>query len=231
MERDTAEIDARVLRERLRKRAIRLIEYLPRTADELKVRLAEKRWAKGQREAIDEVVADCEKRGWLGGEGHAKALRDRLFGYAVNLLAHSARTEAELRRRLSRPAWSAPWMVDDVMAALARYGYVNDEDFARRFADRRAAAGRSGARLLRMELRAKGIQDRETIDRAVEEAFERTPEADAIDALIAKRTRTKPIADRDDLRRLRDFLLRRGFDPETVYERLRRLDKGSDEDG
>ena len=57
-------------------------------------------------------------------------------------------------------------MVDDVMSALGRYGYVDDEDFARRFAERRAAAGKSGARLLKMELRAKGIQDRETIDRA-----------------------------------------------------------------
>lgn len=114
-------------------------------------------------------------------------------------------------------------MIDDVVAALRRYGYVDDEEFARRYAERRAASGKSGARRLRLELRARGIDDRDTIDRAVDEAFERTPEADAIEALIAKRLKGRPLSGPDDLRRLRDFLLRRGFEPETVYERLRAL--------
>ena len=144
----------------------------------------------------------------------------------MNLLARAARTERELRQRLSRPVWSTPAIVEDVIAALKRYGYVDDDAYARRFAERRAAAGRSGARRLRLELRAKGVEDRDLIDDAVREAIERTPEADAVDALIAKRTRGQTVTDRDDLRRLRDFLLRRGFDPETVYERLRAASKG-----
>jgi regulatory protein len=147
----------------------------------------------------------------------------------VNLLARAARTERELRRRLGRPLWSTPALVDDVVAALKRYGYVDDEDFARRYAERRAVAGKSGARLLRLELRAKGVEDKEVIEEAVRDAFERAPETDAIDALVAKRTRGRPVTDPDDMRRLRDFLLRRGFDPETVYERLRRIGKGIDE--
>lgn len=219
------------IRERLRKRALRLVEALPRTADELRVRLAEKSWARPHTDLVDEVVADCVARGLLGGEGHEKALRDRLFGYAVNLLARAARTERELRLRLSRPAWSSAAIVEDVMAALTRYGYVDDDAYARRYAERRAAAGRSGARRLRLELRAKGIQDRDLIEQAVAEAFERTPEVDAVDALIAKRTRGRPVTDPNDMRRLRDFLLRRGFDPETVYERLRAVSRdASDED-
>jgi regulatory protein len=148
----------------------------------------------------------------------------------VNLLARSARTERELRRRLARPVWSTPEMVEDVVAALKRYRYVDDEDFARRYAERRASAGKSGARLLRLELRAKGISDKETIERAVAEAFDRAPETDAVDALIEKRLKSRPISGPDDLRRLRDFLLRRGFDPETVYDRLRKLSKGNSYD-
>lgn len=121
-------------------------------------------------------------------------------------------------------------MVDDVVEALERYGYVDDDAYARRFAERRAAAGRSGARRLRLELRAKGVEDRDLIDEAVREAFDRTPEVDAVDALIAKRTRGRAVTDRDELRRLRDFLLRRGFEPETVYERLRAAAKGVEDD-
>ena len=218
------------IRERLRRRALRLVEALPRTADELRIRLAEKAWARPYAELVDEVVADFEAKGLLGGPGHERALRDRLFAYAVNLLAHAARTERELRRRLSRPVWSTAALVDEVVAAMKRYGYVNDEEFARRFAERRAASGHSGARLLRMELRAKGIADREVVDEAVREAFERAPERETIDALVEKRTRLRPIRGADDVRRLRDFLLRRGFEPEAVYERLRRLSQAPDEE-
>ena len=117
-------------------------------------------------------------------------------------------------------------MVEDVVSALKRYRYVDDEEFARRYAERRATAGKSGARLLRLELRAKGVTDKETIESAVADAFERAPEADAVEALIEKRLKGRPISGPDDLRRLRDFLLRRGFDPETVYDRLRGISRG-----
>jgi regulatory protein len=216
------------LRDRIRKRALNLVNYAPRTADELRMRLAEKSWAKGHQDAIDDVVRDFEARGMIGGAGHERALRDRLFAYAVDLLARAPRTERDLKRRLTRPVWSSPGIVEDVLAALRRYNYVNDEEYARRFAETRAASGRSGARRLRLELRAKGIADSETIDKAVREAVERSPEEDAIDRLIAKRLRGRDAADPVELRRLRDFLLRRGFDPEAVRERIAKF--GAEED-
>ena len=117
------------------------------------------------------------------------------------------------------------WLVDEVVGALQRYGYVDDEAFARRFAENRASAGKSGARRLRLELRAKGIMDSETIDRVVREAVERAPESESIDRLIEKRLRGRPVEDPKELRRLRDFLLRRGFDPETIAERLAAIGK------
>jgi regulatory protein len=220
---DPARLRERV-RGRLRKRALNLIEYAPRTADELRQRLAERPWARGQGELIDEVVADCVARGLIGGPGHERALRDRLFAYAADLLARAPRTERELRRRLLRPAWTNAALVDEVVEALRRYRYLDDEEYARRYADARASAGKSGARRLRLELRAKGVTDGDMIERAVREAVERSPEAETIDALIAKRLRGRA-ADEAELRRVRDFLLRRGFDPETVRERLRAVNR------
>lgn len=214
-------IENEALLRRIGVRARRLIEAFPRTEDELRARLLEKAWARPHPELVDRAVADCVTRGLLGGAGHDKALRDRLFNYAVWLLARAPRTERELRRRLLRPRFSSPEHVEDVVSALKRYGYVDDDDFARRYAERRAAAGKSGARLLMMELRAKGIEDRDVIARAVREAFERAPEVDAIDALIERRLSRKTSVDRNDLRKLGDFLLRRGFEPDTVRERIR----------
>ncbi len=217
------------LRDRLRRRARRLVEALPRTADELRDRLSEKPWARPHSDLVDSVVAEFVAKGLVGGDGHERALRDRLFNYAAGLLAHSARSERELRRRLTRPTWASGALVDEVVEALKRYGYVDDADFARRFAERRAASGRSGARLLKLELRAKGVYDRDVIEAAVQSAFEQAPEGDAVDALIAKRTRGEPIRTSDELRRLRDFLLRRGFDPDLVYERLRNVGRELDD--
>lgn len=117
-----------------------------------------------------------------------------------------------------------------MIAALRRYGYIDDEEYARRYAEARATSGRSGARRIRLELRAKGVADRETIERAVAEATERAPEAEAIDALIAKRLRGRDASDLAELKRMRDFLLRRGFDPETVRERLSRLNRAVDDE-
>lgn len=218
---DPSSIDDAALARRIGVRARRLIEALPRSEDELRVRLLEKVWARARPDLVDVAVADCVERGLIGGVGYKKALRDRLFNYAVWLLARAPRTERELRRRLARPRFSSAEAVEDVVSALKRYGYVDDDDFAMRYAERRASAGKSGARLLRMELKARGVEDRETIDRAVREAFERTPEADAIDALIERRLSRREAVDRDDLRKLGDYLLRRGFNPDTVRERIR----------
>ena len=219
--RDSSPEGEDVLARRLGVRARRLIEALPRTEDELRIRLLEKSWARPHPDVVDRVVADCVARGLVGGAGHARALRDRLFNYAVWLLARAPRTERDLRRRLARPRFSNPEIVEDVVTALKRYGYVDDDDFARRYAERRATGGKSGARLLRMELRAKGVMDGEAVDRAVREAFERAPESEPIEALIERRLSRRTVVDRNDLRKLGDFLLRRGFDPETVRERLR----------
>jgi len=226
---DGREADARI-RERLRKRALNLVNYAPRTAEELRARLLEKSWARGHDEIVDDVVRDCETRGLIGGTGHEQALRDRLFAYAVDLLARAPRTERDLRFRLSRPVWASPSRVDSVVEALRRYNYINDEEFARRFAENKAASGRSGARRVKLELRAKGITDKETIDRAVSGAAENAPEDEAIDRLVERRMRGRDTSDPRELRRIRDYLLRRGFDPEMVRSRLESLRARHDDD-
>jgi SOS response regulatory protein OraA/RecX len=211
------------LKERIRKRALNLLNYAPRTAEELRARLAEKSWARGREDLVDEVVRECEARGLMGGAGHERALRDRLFAYAVDLLARAPRSERDLRRRLARPVWTSAALVDEVVEALRRYNYVNDEEYARRYAEARVSSGRSGARRTRLELRAKGIADDEVIETAVRNAVDSAPEDATIDRLVEKKLRGKDAPDRAELRRLRDFLLRRGFDPDAVKARLARF--------
>lgn len=227
---DLSPQDEAALLRRLESRAQRLIEALPLSEDELRSRLLEKVWAQSHPELVDEMVARCVGNGLAGEDGHARALRSRLFNHAARLLARAPRTEKELRRRLAGTRYGSPEVVEDVMSALGRYGYVNDLDFAMRYAERRASRGRIGASLLRLELKSKGIDDSETIETVVQAAFAEWPESDAIDALIDRNLSRRQAIGRNELSKLGRLLVRRGFDPETVQDRLRELARGL-EDG
>jgi regulatory protein len=155
--------------------------------------------------------------------GQPKMLRDQLFDTAVRSLARAPRTERQIRARLERLGWATPELVDDVVHSLRRYGYLDDAEFARRYCEQRAEAGKGAPGRLRAELRRKGIDDGETIERAIAATLERRPERESIEALLEKRLRGRTHLDDRELRRLRDALLRDGFDRELVAERLRSL--------
>jgi SOS response regulatory protein OraA/RecX len=76
---------------------------------------------------------------------------------------------------------------------------------------------------LQRDLHLKKI-DKQTVDTALDQVFEQTPEADLIDRAIAKRVRLrgKPKT-REEAKKLFDHLLRQGFAFELVSEKVRAL--------
>lgn len=103
------------------------------------------------------------------------------------------------------------------MADLTRRGYVDDQAFARWWAEARARGRRIGSRRLRQELAAKGIP-REMVDAAITAAFEEVGESER--ALEAARRRLPALlrgrqAGRAPAR-LADYLLRRGYPAAAV---------------
>jgi regulatory protein len=100
---------------------------------------------------------------------------------AIDLLARKAWSRRELTRRLERRGAPAD-VAADVVAELAARGYLDDEGFARWWAQARGQGRRVGSMRLRQELLAKGIS-RELAAAAVAAAFAETPELDrALDA-------------------------------------------------
>src|SRR4029079_17937311 len=91
----------------------------------------------------------------------------------------------ELTRRLRRRG-AAPEIAQAVVADLTARGYVDDQAFARWWAEARARGRRVGSRRLRQELAAKGIP-REMAEAAIAAAFEEVGEAER--ALQAGRRR------------------------------------------
>jgi len=159
----------------------------------------------------------------------AKA-RERIFQRAAKLLAAKQRSIEELRERLLGSRGATTAIVDEVIARLREYGYLDDAKFAQSYASLRVRERPIGRRRLERDLSLKKI-DKQTASSALDEVFEATPEAELIERAIAKRIRLrgKPTT-RADAKKLFDHLLRQGFGFELVSERVRGLLKSDADD-
>ena len=141
---------------------------------------------------------------------------------AFDLLARKSWSGRELTRRLRRRG-APPDVAQAVVADLTTRGYVDDQAFARWWAEARARGRRIGSRRLRQELAAKGIP-RELAAAAIAAAFEEVGESDR--ALEAARRRLPGLLRGSRARaapRLADYLLRRGYPASAVRQAVRTL--------
>ena len=148
---------------------------------------------------------------------------------AYDLLSRKPWSRRELSARLRRRG-ASPEVAEEVVAALEAQGYVDDQAFARQWADGRASLRHLGSLRLRDELQRKGIP-REVAAAAVRQAFAEGGEEER--ALEAARRRL-PALRRQSVDRaaskLRDYLLRRGYPADVVRGILRRLLKVESEE-
>ena len=155
---------------------------------------------------------------------------------AVRFLGARPRTRWELERRLRR-ASAEDAVIEATLERLADLGYVDDAAFARWWAEQRDRHAPRGRRLLEAELRRSGVP-REVIEAQREEHDQpqRAPEDVGLPGTEAERAREaldrhlrgRPMpTDAKALQRIGMFLVRRGFDPETVRSTIRAA--GSDE--
>jgi len=140
----------------------------------------------------------------------------KAYDRAVRFLSYRPRSQAEVRRALRRSEIDEV-VIKAVIERLTRQGYLDDAEFARFWVENRQQFRPKGARALRQELRQKGL-DNTTIEAAIANL---DPEASAYAAARPRALRLANLIP-DDLRtfrrKLTDFLLRRGFDYETVRD-------------
>lgn len=146
---------------------------------------------------------------------HPKSCHERALG----LLAVRPRSRRELERRLLQARFDRE-DVADVLERLERVGLVDDEAFARQYAEHRFGARKEGTRAVVSGLRAAGIAP----DLAVEVAGE-APDDDDERALDLATARAGRLAGLDPLKaygRLTSLLVRRGYGPETARTAARK---------
>jgi len=156
--------------------------------------------------------------------GELKARTD-----ALRLLSTRARSRAELEQGLRRKGHE-PEVARRVGQRLERAGLIDDEAYALEAA--RAEVGRTpaGARRIEQKLRSRGVAG-EVARRAAADALEGRDVLEDAVALAGSRIGRMAGLDRRTLeRRLFGVLARRGFDPETGRQAVRRVAGGASDE-
>ena len=146
----------------------------------------------------------------------------RAFEAALAFLSHRPRSERELRDRLLKKDVPEP-MLEAVVERLKQLRLLDDQDFARYWVEQRQTHRPRGARLLRQELRRKGV-DSDTASEIIEAAEDDEDSVDAACRAAARKAfALRALDERTFEQKVGQFLVRRGFDYETVRSACRRL--------
>lgn len=141
----------------------------------------------------------------------------------VRALALRPRARADLRRRLiQRP--HPPAAVDQVLERLTARGLIDDLRFAAHYVATRAVRGRGPARLLK-DLLAQGVE-RRTAEEGIRLALAEEGIDPARTARVVAERRARQLAGLPPpvrRRRLRAYLVRRGFEGGRVRELVQEL--------
>lgn len=143
----------------------------------------------------------------------------RAYALAVAYLGAKPRTRAEIERYLRRKQIE-PDTIGETADRLERERYIDDADYAERFARQRANVYYKGRNLIRQELMQRGIS-KETARRALA-ALESADELAAAVAAAEKKWRQLKGEPRERRNKLALFLLRRGYTGSIVKEALNR---------
>lgn len=137
----------------------------------------------------------------------------KLFARCLNYLMIRRRSEFEIRQYLKRKD-ATPEDIDVLIDRLYGYRYLDDHAFARAWVDNRRELQKRSNRVLKLELRQKGIS-RDIIEEVL--ADSENDEKAVLRALVVKKRRMTRYHDRD---KLLAYLLRQGYSYSSVTEVL-----------
>jgi regulatory protein len=144
---------------------------------------------------------------------------------ALRLLHARLRTEKELRDKLRDREYGTT-VIDSVVTALRENGILDDTRFAEAFLHDRQLRNDSGPRLLRQEMRKRGVPlpvvDRLLSHSSPAEQFERALRTARGYIKKTPRIRAEPVALKQQ-QSLGRYLLRRGFEWTTIASVLKKI--------
>ena len=143
---------------------------------------------------------------------------NRAREYALRLLEYRERSEQEIKERMSRKNYNER-LINSTIKSLKNHNLVNDRRFARMWAE--SCLRRSYGRWkVQSDLNKKGI-DEEIVEEVLRESYSKVDEVQIALALIQKKWPFLKEEKNTLLRRVSDFLKRRGFPFEVIAEVIR----------
>ena len=132
---------------------------------------------------------------------------------AVKLLGYRARSKKELRDKLIKDYDEN--ITNKVISMLEKYGYVNDEEYAKAYVRDCLNLKGWGQKRISLELTKRGI-DKNIIEKALPK--ENTEQLELIEKLLTKRLKGNINIDFKEKKKHFDYLARRGFLPSDILE-------------
>ena len=133
---------------------------------------------------------------------------------AMHLLTDMDRTESQLRTKLKQGLYPDD-IIEQAMAYVKSFGYVEDENYARRFVLSRQNS--KSKKEIYASLCQKGVA-KETIDKVMEECYEMEEERGAIQKILEKKRFCAEKAAEAEKAKICGYLLRKGFRYEDIRQ-------------
>ena len=135
--------------------------------------------------------------------------------YVYTILARRMYSTNEIRKKLKEQGYTDE-IIDNVISMMEGYGYLNDKTFAEEWIQSRRLNNPKGKIVLKRELTQKGIEG-DIIEEAFNQSFDESQQSEIALDMARRKSRSyindDPISAR---RKLQGYLIRRGFDFETV---------------
>lgn len=143
---------------------------------------------------------------------------------ALNLLSQCDRSIKDLKDKLFQKRYTAG-CINKVISKLEAEGYINDELFAYKFTYEAVTRKNYGPDVIRQGLQEKGIS-REITDEAISRIFKEYNEKDIARKAISNRLKVR--GKKVEVRKLSDYLRRRGFSYDIIRDTIREIEKEYD---
>ena len=145
----------------------------------------------------------------------------RAKNYALELLSSQSYSKSQMIYQLRQKGFS-PEAIDITLEDLEQLGHIKDENYAKKWVERRQRSKPKGKKMLEYELTNQSI-DKTTVDRVLAGIQGAAETEMALELAQKQVNRYQSLAPEVAKRRLHGFLLRRGFDYETIQRVIERV--------
>jgi regulatory protein len=151
---------------------------------------------------------------------------EKFYKASINFLSFRPRSEKEMREYLLRHKTKDvrdkidEKIIERIIESLKKSKFIDDEEFARRFVEQRTKIKPKANRIIKYELKQKGIS-RELIDQLFEDK-EESETADFAKALELTERKMRTIHDQSNKFKVKEklgrYLASKGFDWDTIKD-------------